>query len=204
MKVKEINVGDTLTFGEVSGVVKGIDYVAEKAWTMTIVKRRYWGVVNFADLISSEGVEWVIGDWNPTALDEIVAHEPHSLPHLPKGSIIQDVDGVLGQGANRNWIIQRPAKKKRIGKNKNGEWLIRGASNYTVWTINKRTGDIGSWKNSKGVGGYSLHRLLKRNTDIRLLRYGSGSGDSKENKLSEPDKDYTEFLESLSVQDWLK
>ena len=202
MEIKEINVGDILTFGEVSGVVK--DLKGTNTWTMTIDERRYWGVVNFVDLLSSEGVEWVIGDWNPTALDEIVAHEPHSLPHLPKGSIIQDVDSVLGAGANRNWIVQRPAKNMRLVKNKHGKWVTQGASNYTVWPINKRTGEIGSWKNSKGLGGRSLHRLLKRNTDIRLLRYGGGSGGNKENKLSDPDKDYTEFLESLSVVGWHK
>ena len=136
-------------------------------------------------------------------LSGIFSVEPQPLPHLTHGSLIRDEDGVLGQGAKRNWVIGRTAKNKRLARIDEHHWTVRGASNYTLWPINKRTGDIGDYKKSIGQGARSVHRLLKRDNDIRLLRYGRAN-QKKDNLATEPDKDYSEFLESLSVQDWQK
>jgi hypothetical protein len=228
MQENEINVGDMLTFATPltatkqvkKGIVRAFAEVRrnKKAWSMIVqMLGSDWGIVNFVGLslggdktitiMRSGGFDTPMNGLNYEYMDNLKSIDPHSslvLQSLPRGSIIKDADGVLGQGANRNWKVQRTAKNLRLVKNKNGEWETQGASNYTFWPINKRTGDIGSWKNSKGISARSLHRLLKKNTDLVLLRYGQRTGDMKENTLSEPDKDYTDFLDSLSVVGWDK
>ena len=192
-----VNVGDIVTLVGESGKFEvlelGIRDTMEGGWDLTLKQITPFGVVNFSAIGEEKTLE--VNDTNSM----IESVESQTLPHITHGSLIRDEDGVLGQGAKRNWVIGRTAKNRRLVFDKDGSWKVRGASNYTLWPINKRTGEVVDYKKSIGQGARSVHRLLKRDNDIRLLRYGRST--RKDNLATEPDKDYSEFLESLAVQD---
>ncbi len=207
-----VNVGDIVTlFGE-SGkfevLALGLRDAMEGGWDLTLKQIIAFGVVNVSTIdsvpLGRTGEQLSANTFEVDDTNSMIESvESQTLPHLTHGSLIRDEDGVLGQGAKRNWMIGRTAENRRLVLDKDGLWKVRGASNYTLWPINKRTGDIGDYKKSIGQGARSVHRLLKRDNDIRLLRYGRAD-QKKDNLATEPDKDYSEFLESLSVQDWQK
>ena len=197
--VERINKGDALYPNQWMLPFVVVDFTDKPYNSFLVRDTNTGGIINHIDIFSKNklDIKRVPFDGLESAIKLV---KPNNLARLEKGSILVDLEGVLGKGRNRKWMVLIPAENKSYHT---GMEKVMGASNYVLVPINKKTGK--PMLESTGVGARSLHRYLKNwNKENFIATEVVMQKDDEGNLYMIDPTEHEAFRESLTWNNWEK